>query len=84
MYNMVIHKTNCQWLLECIENYKYEFSIKLQQWTDRPLHDKYSHMMDALRYSVQATKELSFFGELQNDYQTVASGDYIQDWSNVW
>ena len=84
MYNMVIHKTNCQWLLECIENYKYEFSIKLQQWTDRPLHDKYSHMMDALRYSVQATKELSFFGELQNDYQTVASGDYVQDWSNVW
>ena len=30
--------------------------------SDRTLHDKYSHMMDALRYAVQATRELEFFG----------------------
>nr|DAL38063.1 MAG TPA_asm: large terminase [Caudoviricetes sp.] len=84
LYNTVIHEKNCQWLLECLENYKYEFSTKLQQWTERPLHDKYSHMMDALRYTVQATKELDFFGELQDQYQSVASGDYVDDWSGVW
>lgn len=84
LYNTVVHRGNCQWLLECIENYKYEFSTKLQQWTEKPLHDRYSHMMDALRYTVQATKELNFFGALQDDYQTIASGDYIQDWSNIW
>ena len=84
LYNTVIHNENCQWLLECIENYKYEFSTKLQQWTERPLHDKYSHMMDAMRYTVQATKELNFFGVLQDQYQTIASSDYEQDWSGVW
>jgi len=87
MYNLVVHKTNCQWMLECFENYKYEFNNKLQQWTDKPLHDKYSHMMDAYRYAVQATKELEFFGGQFFDAPLVgqsASTDYVQDWSGVW
>lgn len=78
---------NCQWLLECFENYKYEFSNKLQQWTDKPLHDKYSHMMDAYRYAVQATKELDFFGGRffeENDALGQGSVDYVQDYSGVW
>ena len=76
---------NCQWLLECFENYKYEFNTKLQMWTEKPLHDKYSHMMDAYRYAVQATKELDFFG---NTFFDVPGGnksvDYEEDWSGVW
>src|SRR5699024_5586544 len=62
LYNTIVHKTNCDWMLECFENFKYEFNQKLQEWTEKPLHDKYSHMMDALRYAVQATRELDFFG----------------------
>ena len=85
LHNTVIHSENCQWLLECLENYKYEFSMKLQQWTEKPVHDKYSHMMDALRYAVQATKELDFFSGF---YDTPGSGraavDYEEDWSKVW
>ena len=85
LYNTVIHKTNCDWLLECLENYKYEFSAKLQEWSDRPLHDRYSHMMDALRYGVQATKELDFFQgtffDTGHDAQPVS---YTEDWSEVW
>jgi phage terminase large subunit len=87
MYNLVVHKTNCQWMLECFENYKYEFNNKLQQWSDKPLHDKYSHMMDAYRYAVQATKELEFFGGQFFDAPLVgqsASTDYVQDWTGVW
>ena len=44
-------------------NPEYEFNSKLQQWTDKPLHDKHSNLMDALRYSVQGVKELDVFGE---------------------
>jgi hypothetical protein len=87
MYNLIVHKTNCQWMLECFENYKYEFNNKLQQWTDKPLHDKFSHMMDAYRYAVQATKELEFFGGQFFDAPLVgqsASTDYVQDWTGVW
>jgi hypothetical protein len=78
---------NCQWLLECLENYKYEFNTKLQQWTNKPLHDKYSHMMDALRYADQAIKELEFFGSDFYDSTGADSRkarDYEEDWSGVW
>jgi hypothetical protein len=85
LYNTIIHPDNCQWLMECLENYKYEFSNKLQMWTEKPLHDKYSNMMDALRYVVQATKELDFFGaSLFDTVGGSGSVDYIQDWGKVW
>jgi hypothetical protein len=79
---------NCQWLLECFENYKYEFNTKLQQWTEKPLHDKHSNMMDAVRYMVQATKELEYFGgqffEQPGGVAATTGVDYEQDWSGVW
>ena len=87
LYNTIIHESNNGWLLECLEQYKYEFNTKLQEWTAKPLHDRYSHMMDALRYIVQATKELEFFGgEFFADHDTKrnASTSYTEDWAGVW
>lgn len=85
LYNTVVHAENCQWLLECMENYKYEFSKKLQQWTEKPLHDRYSHMMDALRYMAQAVKELDFFNGTFFDMPGKAgSMSYEENWSGVW
>ena len=86
LYNTIIHETNCQWLLECLENYKYEFNTRLQMWTQQPLHDKHSHMMDALRYGVQAVKELDFFSGkfFDNPAQDTGSTDYVQDYTGVW
>ena len=87
LYNTYIHETNNQWLLECLEQYKYEFDSKRQEWTSKPLHDRYSHMMDALRYIVQATKELDFFGgQFFADEGTgrQASTSYVEDWAGVW
>jgi hypothetical protein len=79
---------SCDWFLECMENYKYEFNNKLQTWTDKPLHDKHSNLMDALRYAVQATKELDFFGgqlvDLNSSSQQQGSISYEEDWSGVW
>jgi hypothetical protein len=85
MYNMIVHESNGSWFTECLENYKYEFNTKLGVWTSRPLHDKHSNMMDALRYAVQATKELDFFGG--NFYEQPGTGgsvDYAEDWTGVW
>ena len=87
LYNTIIHSENCQWLAECIENYKYEFNQRLQEWSDKPLHDKHSHMMDALRYTDQAIKELDFFGGNMFDDSTPGSTrdtSYTEDWSGVW
>jgi hypothetical protein len=87
LYNTIIHKANCDWLLECLENYKYEFNTKMQEWSEKPLHDKHSHMMDALRYVVQSTKELDFFGGNFFDESSSVprkSANYEEDWSGVW
>ena len=86
LYNTIIHRTNCQWLLECAENYKYEFNTRLQMWTQQPMHDKYSHMMDALRYAVQAVKELDFFDGKFFDVsgQPQHAVNYEEDWAGVW
>jgi hypothetical protein len=87
LYNTIVHEDNCQWFLECLENYKYEFNTKLQMWTEKPLHDKHSHMMDVLRYSDQAEKELGFFGGQfydQSSHLQQGSQDYEQDWTGVW
>jgi hypothetical protein len=86
LYNTIVHETNCQWFLECLENYKYEFNNRLQEWTDKPLHDKHSHLMDALRYTDQAIKELQYFGDgfFDTPGSHNASTDYAEDWTGVW
>jgi hypothetical protein len=85
LYNTTVHSYNCQWLLECLENYKYDFNNRLQMWTQQPLHDKHSHMMDALRYAVQSVKELDFFrGKFYDQAESQSSTDYKEDWSGVW
>lgn len=54
-------------------------------WTQQPLHDKYSHMMDALRYVVQSVKELDFFnGKFFDIPGQEGSVSYEEDWSGVW
>lgn len=86
LYNTIVHEENCQWLLECFENYKYEFNQRLQMWSEKPLHDKHSHSMDAFRYVVQATKEFDFFGgrfeEASGERQHATA--YEEDWTGVW
>jgi len=80
-----VERPNCDRVLDCFENYKYAYNSKLGEWSAFPVHDQYSHMMDALRYVVQAIKELDFFGGTLYDSSATASTDeYIQDYSGVW
>ena len=79
------NRPNCDRVLDCFENYKYAYNTKLGEWSPFPVHDQYSHMMDALRYVVQAVKELGFFGgQLYDSSAAPASDEYIQDYSGVW
>ena len=77
-------RPNCDRVLDCMENYKYQYSESTGEYSPYPVHNKYSHMMDALRYVVQATKELNFFGTLYNTNQQSSSNDYIEDYSGVY
>lgn len=85
LYKMYINGADCQRLLECLESYKYAFNSGLGVYSDKPVHDQYSHMCDALRYVVQATKELDFFqGHLLDDGKVMESQNYLEDWAGVW
>ncbi|QFG04975.1 terminase [Microbacterium phage Moleficent] len=78
-------RPNCDRVLDCFENYKYAYNTKLGEWSPFPVHDQYSHMMDALRYVVQAIKELNFFGgQLYDPSAPQASDSYVDDWKGVW
>ena len=75
--NMVINSTNCDWLLECFNNYEYRRLSKSDDWAPKPMHNKYSHMMDALRYAVMGIKEIQYFG-LNSD------GSARLDWNQMY
>lgn len=76
---------NADLVLKCMENYKYAYNNKLREWSTVPVHDKYSHLMDTLRYVVQATKELSFFnGALWDTSARQTSDTYKDDWKDYW
>jgi hypothetical protein len=80
-----VTRPNCDRLLECFENYKYAYDTRKGEYSPFPVHDQYSHMMDALRYVVQAIKELGFFGGvLFGTRETKPATDYVQDYSEVW
>lgn len=58
--NMIINSVNCDWLLTCFMNYEYKRLEKMDDWAAKPKHDRHSHLMDAIRYSVMAINEMSY------------------------
>lgn len=43
-------EAECTYLLECLRNYSKEWDESHKIWKPKPLHNKYSHGADALRY----------------------------------
>lgn len=60
--NMIINSDNCDWLMECFNNYEYKRLSKADDWAPKPMHNKYSHMMDSCRYAVMGIKEIQYLG----------------------
>lgn len=58
--NMVINSDKCDYLMECFNNYEYKRLDSLDDWSPKPIHNKYSHLMDALRYAVMLIKEKEY------------------------
>lgn len=51
MAKIWIDAKKCEKLVTCLENYRYEYDRKKSCYKNIPLHDKYSHGCDALRYA---------------------------------
>lgn len=49
-----IDSGRCKYFIKCAENYHKQYNEKLNVYSNRPVHDFSSHMMDAFRYMAVA------------------------------
>ncbi len=73
-----INIDTCKPLIECLANYRKVFNEKNGVYDSRPLHDKFSHMADALRYlclSLPKTRDGMTPDELDRIRQEALYGD---------
>lgn len=61
--NAVIDSTRCDWLMECFENWEYRQLSSTDDWSARPKHDRYSHLMDAFRYAADFIAQVPYVQE---------------------
>lgn len=66
--NMLINSGSddgdCDWLMECFESWEYHEFTSLEDWSAKPKHDRYSHLMSTVRYSADAIAEFEFVRSL--------------------
>lgn len=60
--NLVVHKTNCEGLMDDFHNYEYTFIDKNNDWSPKPKHNDASHGMDCYRYCVMLLAEMAYLG----------------------
>jgi len=74
-----IDEERCAKLIRAIENYRQEYDDKRQVYKNVPLHDRYSHACDALRYmcvSLPKTRDDLSAEELEKlRYESVYGGE---------
>ena len=61
--NAIIDSKRCQWLMECFENWEYRQLSSVDDWSANPKHDRYSHLMDAFRYSADFLAQVPYIEE---------------------
>lgn len=61
--NLIINSSRCDWLMECFESWEYRELTSADDWAATPKHDRYSHLMDAFRYSAEFLAQVSYLQE---------------------
>jgi len=58
--NLIVNSDRCDWLMQCFDNYEYKRLVAADDWAAKPVHNRYSHLMDALRYAVMGVNEMAY------------------------
>lgn len=58
--NIIVNSNRCDWLMECFENWEYSELGSKNDWSARPKHDRYSHLMDAYGYACDFLAQVSY------------------------
>ena len=75
--NMIINSDKCDYLIECFNNYEYKRLERADDWSAKPKHTRYSHLMDALRYAVMGISEMKYF-QMNDD------GSEVLEWNQTY
>lgn len=54
-----IDENKCSQLIKCLENYRKDYDEKRNIYSDRPIHDRWSHGADCARYLAIAVKNFT-------------------------
>lgn len=64
--------SSCKRLVDCLEQYHREYDDKRKVYGNKPVHDQFSHMADAIRYLSQGQSLINAsVGTVENDYKAL-------------
>lgn len=83
--NMIINSDLCDWVMECFESYEYKYLSAQDDWSPKPVHNRHSHIMDAVRYGAMSIKEIEYLqlNEDGSDKMEFGYYDYMDDSSHI-
>ena len=78
--NMYINKPTCEWVVECFENWEFKELSSNEDWAATPRHDRYSHLMDAVRYVADMIKQVTYISS--NDGKPTKMPSHYTEWND--
>jgi hypothetical protein len=76
--NMMINSNFCEWVVECFESWEYRMLASVDDFAAKPKHDRYSHLMSAVRYLADAIEEFDYIKTL--DGKPAAMPAHYESW----
>lgn len=58
--NLYLNAETCGWLMECFESWEYRELSSAEDWAATPKHDRYSHLMDSVRYMADMLEQVEY------------------------
>ena len=77
--NAIINSDKCDWLMECFESWEYKEISSIDDWSVKPKHDRYSHLMDAFGYAADFLAQVSYIQDASGKPPAMPS--YYSGWN---
>lgn len=89
--NAIINSDKCDWLMECFESWEYKEISSIDDWSVKPKHDRYSHLMDAYGYASDFLAQVSYIQDASGKPPAMPShyggwdleGEEEDEWSEL-
>lgn len=77
--NAIINSDKCEWLMECFESWEYRELSSTEDWSAKPKHDRFSHLMDAYGYACDFLAQVSYLQDASGKPPKMPA--YYDEWN---